>query len=94
MSAAAIFASSCSGKAEKYSNEVAAPGYMIVKDDTEKAKMGGLWLMWALLIIWLLFSQVVAIRAVWTAMMGVISALRFDTGATQKTKKTKGPARV
>ena len=48
--------------------------------------MGGLWLMWALLIIWLLFSQVVAIRAVWNTVKGMMSALRFETRAPMKAK--------
>ena len=93
MSAAAIFASSYSGKAENYANEVAAPGYLVVKDATEKTKMGGLWMMWAMLIIWLLFSQVVAIRAVWNTVKGMMSALRFETSAPMKTKRAKGHAR-
>ena len=39
MSAAAFVASFYSGKAEKYLNEVAAPGYMVVKAATERTKM-------------------------------------------------------
>ena len=73
-------------------NEVSARGYMVVTETADGKKMGALWLMWALLMIWLLFSQVVAIRAVWSAVKGARGAMLLGTSVMQKTRKAKGHA--
>ena len=81
------------GKAQTCANEMVVIGQEMTK--TPMISGRSYWFFVVALVLWALFSQVLAVRAIWKAFKGVFGAMHPEpTSRTRTTKKKRGDAQA